>query len=357
MSRMSRMSHIGHISHISLMGLMSLMCLMCLMGCSEGVAEPATDTAAPIAFAAELPERPAVVRSEPLEDYTTSFRVWGYKNMTETAGVYGETQTVMGGYTVGWADGTAATTASNSHDWEYVNGTTQTIHYWDFSAKAYRFFGVAPASTVLKSGSGPDGNDHRIVLDVDAAGSTPYVTELWLGNDAATHYGRPVTLRFARPLARVRFVFRFVEGLVTDRSALTDIAFAPEDASRIATAGEMTFTYPIQGTATQYAWTSTPGSDPEDAIDRLTEDYLEGVHPTWYALLPVSSQPGYLLSVDVFSVTKTAVVPAAYMSWQPGFQYTYYFKITEDGGVKFDTVDAAFRPWTNVDIAHEIYNW
>ena len=55
--------------------------------------------------------------------------------------------------------------------------------------------------------------------------------------------------------------------------------------------------------------------------------------------------------------TKTITVPAAYMQWQPGYSYTYIFKVTEEGGVEIDLVQSAFREWDNVEINHYVYNW
>jgi hypothetical protein len=63
------------------------------------------------------------------------------------------------------------------------------------------------------------------------------------------------------------------------------------------------------------------------------------------------------MTVTVNNTTKTAVVPAEYMSWKPGYSYTYIFKITEDGGVEIDLVQAAVTAWTELVNDHTVYNW
>jgi hypothetical protein len=45
------------------------------------------------------------------------------------------------------------------------------------------------------------------------------------------------------------------------------------------------------------------------------------------------------------------------MNWKPGYQYTYIFKITEEGGVELDSVSSAFTEWTEQEANHPVYNW
>jgi hypothetical protein len=62
--------------------------------------------------------------------------------------------------------------------------------------------------------------------------------------------------------------------------------------------------------------------------------------------------------VSVNGKVKPCVVPAQYMQWKPGFSYTYIFKITDNGGVEIDMVQAAFTPWVDtVSDEYEVYNW
>jgi hypothetical protein len=77
----------------------------------------------------------------------------------------------------------------------------------------------------------------------------------------------------------------------------------------------------------------------------------------------ITSQGSYTMSVWMNSdnvsdpATRTAVVPAEYMTWQPGYSYTYIFKITEQGGVEIDMVQSAVTPWTELENDHQVYNW
>ena len=77
-------------------------------------------------------------------------------------------------------------------------------------------------------------------------------------------------------------------------------------------------------------------------------------------MLPAKStdQGTYTLTVTVSGEERTPVVPAEYMGWEPGFQYTYVFKITESGGVELDTVQSGFTPWiSGGEQGHTVYNW
>lgn len=89
-------------------------------------------------------------RATKLSDYVQTFRVYGYKNTAYDSGTgsYSGLQTVFGGYLVNYLSTSAGSTLSNRYGWEYVNGTTQTIHYWDYSARpiALRPTRLPPAS-------------------------------------------------------------------------------------------------------------------------------------------------------------------------------------------------------------------
>ena len=101
--------------------------MLCLMGCSgeQHVVEPqpaekpvegdTTQTLthdSSITFLTDLPEQQGVTRSTPLENYSTNFKVLGYKNMSYVSEEYGTTQDVFQGYFVNWVANTAATTTS-----------------------------------------------------------------------------------------------------------------------------------------------------------------------------------------------------------------------------------------------------
>jgi hypothetical protein len=294
----------------------------------------------------------------------------------------------MDEYTVNWVANSAATTPTNSHDWEYVNQTPdQTIKFWDWSATAYRFFGTA-------AGTGEDGrnrwrnksnwafvpfrpaDDNKVAslqMTVDGTNDKSveemaYFSRMWFSNgNLATYptrqYGKAVTLEFVKPVARVRFMFRFSDGLPYGREALSAISFRPSSGMSIPYKGTVTVNYPLTGTATQESWTSSSSAV---GYNRLDIDYYTAdasFTPTqeekWYWVLPRTSQGAYTLSVVVVGGRpKTAVVPAEFMRWEPGYEYTYIFKITEDGGVSADDIQVAINDWTVKDASeHPVFNW
>lgn len=319
-----------------------------------------TETA--ITFKSGLAEGEEVTRSTGLEEATTTFTVWSYKNMSydDTNG-YGGLQTVMPGYIVNWGANTALTTETNTNDWEYVGmGQDQTIKYWDWSALAYRFFGVAETPTG-EGKANTDNGANGIVLTVDAhdndgIAATPYFSHLWFSTGMILDYpdklfAHPVILEFLKPIAQVRIKFTFVAGLGIDRTGLSQITFKPTTNEYIPTKGTVTITYPLTGAEKKESFTSNP--DYTSAINYISTD------ETWHNVLPRHSQGTYTLSVVVVGGDpKTAVVPAEYMTWTPGYQYTYIFKITETGGVTLDDIQVAINDWhLKESVEHPVYNW
>ena len=358
--------------------------------------QPVTET--PIAFSGSLSEeeKGSVTRSEPtgletvLPDGNKKFRVWAYKNPAS-----GGKQTVMDNYIVSWEANTAHTTTSNTHNWEYVNQGTaeQSIKYWDFSAAAYRFFGYTGSQndvTVVN-------NAATVTIPVDASNETtiadiPYCSRLWFSNNDPDDYpdrlyGQAVTLEFLQPFARVRFMFTCAEGLDVDRSDLHNIRFMKtekvenDNPRPIYTTGSVLISYPLTGSETKESW-ATYDIDRTNVISYFQIDYYElpdentvvdPEHPLlypnspekWYNVLPMKGpgddgQGSFTLSVKVGGggEPKTCVVPAEYMTWVPGYQYTYIFKILEGGEVSLDNVQVAIDDWTIKErVDHTVYNW
>ena len=400
MSLTGLISLIGHIGLIG-QGLIGLM-ILGLTSCSgsgdddlqESQPETNSDMVA-ITFNGSGGAETAVTRADgtPLSEKATTFTVWGYKNMSYDAGIYGGTQTVFPSYEVRWTSNSAGTTTSNSSGWEYVApASNQTIKFWDWSAKAYRFFavtgwsGAAPPTppatyeankTYGAYKSSETGKPYEISMLADASSTTemaeaPYFSRLWFSTGDPVAYpdkqfGKPVVLEFLQPYARVRFIFIYVyprEGI-----KLEDIQFKPSDDSKhIARKGIVTVHYPTEGTAIKEWFTVTPmtgaGSgelieltedyDPEDD----TKDYVK-TDNGWYTVLPNNTQGSYTMSVTVNKGVepKTAVVPANYMQWLPGYSYTYIFKITDEGGVEIGWVETAVTPWTEMEADWTVYNW
>lgn len=329
----------------------------------EALQEQGAAVETPICFNSGLAETDDITRSTALSSVTTSFTVWAYKNMSATAGSYGDKQLVMDDYTVRWTSGSANTSTTNTSGWEYVGqGSGQTVKYWDWSAKAYRFFGVAGTHGTHETA---DAYELTMLADASDIAAAPYYSQLWFSTGAPGDYptrlfGRPVRLEFLKPFVRVRFLFTFS---YPDRGiTLTDQRFAPTSGAAIATSGTVTVSFPLTGTDTRE---HVSVSDVTASLTALTEDYEPDddakvytlTDGGWYTLLPATSQGSFTLSVTINGEPKTAVVPAEYMQWQPGYEYTYIFKINDEGGVEIDMVQGAFTPWSESTTNHEFYNW
>ena len=426
MRLMRPMRLMGPMGPMGLMGLMGL--IMLLSGCcshSDDTPEPTpqpspgptVETGTPISFYGQESEEQDVsqgvkgTRADtragmPLSEAgVLSFTVWGYKNMAFDAGVYSDQQEVFPGYTVNWQANSAATSTTNSKGWEYILPTTkpdQTIKYWDWDAKAYRFFAVTgwsgaapptPPATYEANKTygtnrtyGGDGTywtsgtykTYEISMiadasDADKMNATPYFSHLWFstGNEVVypdKQFGKPVVLEFLKPYTRVRFIFKYT--YPREGTMLSGISFAPTDGSKkVARRGTVTVHYPLAGKETKEWYTIEANSNPDPEVNKaltaFTEDYdLEDDSKKytesdkgWYTVLPNNTQGSYTLSVNVNGTDRTAVVPAEYMTWLPGYSYTYIFKVLEEGGVEIGWVEYAVTPWSEFNKDHTVYNW
>jgi hypothetical protein len=384
----------GLMRPMRLMGPLGLLGLMDLMGCSgdsggAGSAEPEeppVETGTAISFSALESAEEEISRgtraSVPLSATATSFTVWGFKNMSYSGetGAYDGTQTVFQGYTVAWQDNSAATTTTNSSGWEYLltSKPSQTIKFWDWSARAYRFFALTGEAGAYKTygatgAYGTNGayetHEYSFEADAKSTATAPYFSRLWFSTGDPVAYpdkqfGKPVTLEFLKPFARVRFLFKYVfprEGI-----KLKVIGFKPSDGSTAITLkGTVTVSYPTTGTATTESYAMTPGDDASAQLEAFTEDYdpeddskpYTDTDNGWYMVLTNPAQGSYTLTVLVNSEKKTAAVPAEYMQWLPGYSYTYIFKITDEGGVEIGWVESAVTPWAEMEVDRTVYNW
>ena len=390
-----------------------LLALILLAACSSSDPVEPNPTPEPeqqkiISFSGRMHDEEAVTRAVTgLEDVLTgekTFQVWGYKNDAATGNDYTSYQAVMPNFTVNWGANTAYTTTSNTDDWEYVHqGATaaqqaeQTIKYWDFGALAYRFFGYAlgnatspatPNAVTVNTTSDAVTFTSTVDASTDAKiAAAPYFSRLWFSNgNAATYpdrqFGQPVVLQFLKPFARVRFMFTFVEGLNIGHEKLGHIAFGPsenldngdENDVNINTAGTVSVSYPLKGTATTETWSTTNTTgiklfdiDYYEAPSPVPDGYPINSQPTswpnrpekWYTVLPNSAQGSFTAQVSVVSEEiKSVVIPAEYMQWKAGYEYTYKFKITETGGITIDIVQVAINDWGNRQSSdHTVYNW
>lgn len=304
-----------------------------------------------------------------LETLFTSFRVWGYKTTSDVSAL--SSQLVMDGYKVLFTQGSAGNTASNTADWEYVGienpmlSTPQTIKYWDHSATSYRFFAYSPFRSDVTV-TAPTAADPNVSLsfpfeysDAANATSSPYASRLWLatpssnGTSASSPaYGSCVTLTFAPIIAKVRFRFTYPNG--TKSVTMRNIQFSDsrflDDASKADTPlrGTITATYPLTGIpssqqpvitmmpastdATGKILLTVPYEEPSDAVHILKDPTL---YQKWYYVPPLANIPyeqgAYTITANISGKKVSATVPAQYMQWKAGYQYTYIFKLSDVG--------------------------
>lgn len=295
------------------------------------------------------------------------FVVYGYK-MTDNS-----SPIVFNGYNVTYNANSSGTSEDNSHNYSYVGGTSingfsQEIKYWDYSATEYRYWGYVK-------------NDDKISPSDN--GKTLTITGLHLGTTEQTDYfisslrvvptadfGKVVQLEFIRPYAKVRVMFYSGEKLEDDDTIeLSKITFGPSDESKIPAQGTVKVVYPLDKGAKAETYTVTDVeasrkscfdySATAEAPLKLDKDHCStstaiAANPTgtgssgeYYYVLPVSTgatPPSYTLSVSVDGddELRTAVIPATFMNWKANYSYTYIFKILE-GGLIF--VDAKVEDW------------
>lgn len=300
-----------------------------------------------------------------LETIAKTFKVWGYKTTGgNNTGGFTDSQNVMDGYTVNWTQQTTTTTSSNTADWEYVGihndklNTNQTIKYWDYSATSYRFFAysipTAAGNSTAPYFSGSLTTEGSTNLhasfsipfnyDKDATNvSTPYISDLWLSdnqNFGNRKYGECVKLTFAPIITKVRFKFNYQ---AESQVSITNISFRNVNDAPSPTSGNIIITYPITGMDTQasYIWETT-GTETEPINFTIPyEEEGDLNHQTttrkkWYFVPPLgdsktTQQSAYIITADINGKKATATVPAEFMQWKAGYQYTYIFKITEAG--------------------------
>jgi hypothetical protein len=184
-------------------------------------------------------------------------------------------------------------------------------------------------------------------------------------------FGKPVVLEFLKPYTRVRFIFKYVyprEGIKLEEKKFrptVDVDAAEEAKVKIARKGVVTVHFPTEGTEIKEWYSVEVDADKSTRLSAFTEDYdpeddtkvYTETDKGWYVVLPNNAQGSYTLSVKVNGDAKTAVVPANYMQWLPGYSYTYIFKITDEGGVEIGWVESAVTPWTEMIANGTVYNW
>ena len=372
-----------------------------LCGCGQSGDEPGGVEPTPqsgskaIAFSGDLKEESVTRAGDlPLEQRYKKFKAWSFKTDNDD-----NSNIVMDGYMVRWFNNSANSSATNSSDWEYVNqqdlgDMQQSVKYWDFTAKDYRFFGIAfssetniPKGKYIPDPEDPTTNAYYEVsytADAEYATTTPYYSHLWYSakDDADCLYGKPVMLEFIMPLSRVRFCFTFENPSDAKDTELTNMHFCPTDGNTIKTKGDVTVRYKLTGGKEKEKFSASASAEgitefdkdyytsadlKEDGSGKVISPYLNADKTPLnkeYMVLPTpNGQGSYTLTVSVEGEPKTTVVPSQYMTWQPGYLYTYVFKVHADYSVTIDNVQSAFTKWiehpgeneSETDI--KVHNW
>lgn len=372
------------IRQVVLLAAMVVALLSCGSGGSDepGTPTPGTSTPTPIVFSAQQPEDTQITRAAtPLQDLDIkTFKVWANKSMNynNTSGTYSGEQTVISDCTVNYIENSAGTSTTNTHGWEYVNqqpedSPEQSIKYWDWSAKAYRFFGLTQAAVQdAVSWTENPGDNPSFSATVDATtqagiSAAPYFSHLWFSTGNPTNFptrqfGKPVQLEFLQPFAKVRIMFIAADQTIVLADLISDdpeFTFGPTSSeNKIVVKGTFTVTYPLTGTGTTETWTVTTATNGVERLALTESNYIDTKY--WYRVLPAKAndQGIYKLMISVNGEEKPCYVPAEYMEWLPGYSYTYIFKIVDEGGVAFGGVISAYTDWqTGKEADYSIYNW
>ena len=196
------------------------------------------------------------------------FVVSGFKGAGDVTATVTATGTVFDNYIVKWTENTAATTASNTSDWEYVgtkaeapstlDGNTQSIKYWDYSADQYDFIAYSTGDAeIVTSGTAAEAiaANKVLVTAIDPANAktkayqlsgnaadlkkcyiADMVTAYKDGTDASHKYQDEVTLTFRSLASKVRMaIYETVPGY-----SVKDVKFYTDATTTLATGASAT---------------------------------------------------------------------------------------------------------------------
>ncbi len=350
-----------------------ILLLICFTSCSGSGSDGSGNTSAStseeksISFVSGLQDEQNITRAEGLETKKTSFNVWGYKNDAyDTTNGYTSYQTVFPGFIVNYIASGANATTANTNGWDYIGqAADQTIKYWDWGAKAYRFFGIAPAGSYSPTVSG---DDVTVTFTADASDkakvdATPFYSHLWYStgnlNDYPTRkFGQPVLLEFTKPFSVVTVKFVDESGYEYIEESIKSFSFKPTDSQRkVAVKGNISISYPLKGTATQEILT----------VNNISAYLDNGIVGTYknilsQSVLPLTGQGSYTMTLqlitDAENQNHTTTVPSEYMNWKVGYAYTYIFKVSSSNQVVLQAVQVGIRDWgVGNEVNHDIYNW
>lgn len=372
--------------------------IIALAACSDntylGDENGANGSGGAISFEMSTPSltRPEVGGSEAASALSNQFVVYGYKTMTPPTTT---PQVVFNNYQVNYVANTVNSTTSNSANWEYVGYTylnaamtghtgvagnatgdfAQTIKYWDYSAKSYKFYGYSlgagktgGSTTYANASLMGTADSYTLEGDQDQLASC-YISELKTIADPNESTPTKVDLRFLSIKSQIQLGFyetipgysvkelKFYESSTDDVSDATPVIFA--GTSILPKAGKYTVTFdtngkPIlgweaassDGTNANVAFASTLTSYAAAEYKEASGSYLgrssnEATKTEVKNVLPYATGADLTLKVDYTLVSRdgsgetieakgaTAKIPAAYTQWKPNYKYTYLFKISD----------------------------
>ena len=177
------------------------------------------------------------------------FTVAGFKGAGDVTATVVATGTVFDNYVVNWTQNTAATTESNTSDWEYVGitavdpstiaGNMQSIKYWDYSAAQYDFIAYSTGTATAVTGTPNTGEIQVKAIDAANAKTAAYsltgtaadlekcyIADMVTVYKSSGDYGKEVQLSFRSLASKVRMaIYETVPGYsVKDVKFYTDAA-------------------------------------------------------------------------------------------------------------------------------------
>lgn len=187
------------------------------------------------------------------------FTVSGFKGAGDVTATVTATGTVFDNYVVNWTQNTAATTESNTSDWEYVGisavapstlvGNTQSIKYWDYSAAQYDF--IAYSTGTATAVTGTPGAGEIQVSAINAANAKTaaytlagtaadlekcYIADMVTVYKSSGNYGKEVQLTFRALASKVRMaIYETVPGY-----SVKDVKFYTDATTTLATGASST---------------------------------------------------------------------------------------------------------------------
>ncbi len=219
------------------------------------------------------------------------FTVGGFKGAGDVTATTVATGTVFDNYIVNWTENTAATTASNTSDWEYsgitaaapsiLAGNTQSIKYWDYSAAQYDFIAYSTGTATAVTGTPTSGQVTVTAIDpanaktaaYTLAGASADLEKCYIADMVTVYkgadYGKEVKLTFRSLASKVRVaLYETVPGysikdvkFYTDRSTTLEAGASASNATLFTTgtadkdyfytAGTYTVSFPTIGSSNQ----------------------------------------------------------------------------------------------------------